>query len=188
MRAEPCPRSSAEPKGRLHRVKELLGAKAGHAMLWCQIALEASEVVCTPKEFKDYRQYLTRLKLQAEQVSRQEECLGSSRTAGVASVRRHQKLSPCWLETVAASFEMDLPLAKAEPSSNVGSASGITCEKGSKLLCNSSWERGVRICERNNSADTTVSEEGRGRGLPGGGAQIPPQRVVKTMVTQVAVL
>ena len=46
-------------------------------------------------------------------------------------------------------------------------------------------ERGVRICERNNSADTKVSEEGGGGGAPGARAEIPLQPVVKTMVRQV---
>ena len=45
-------------------------------------------------------------------------------------------------------------------------------------------ERGVRICERNNSAGTKVSEEGGGGGAPGAGAEIPLQPVVKTMVRQ----
>ena len=45
-------------------------------------------------------------------------------------------------------------------------------------------ERGVRRCERNNSADTKVSEEGGGGGAPGTGAEIPLQPVVKTMVRQ----
>ena len=49
-------------------------------------------------------------------------------------------------------------------------------------------ERGVRICERNNSADTKVSEEGGGGGAPGAGAEIPLQPVGKTMVRQVVPL
>ena len=49
---------------------------------------------------------------------------------------------------------------------------------------NCSWERGVRIRERNNSADTKVSEEGGGGGAPGAGAEIPLQPMVKTMVRQ----
>ncbi|KAK4811165.1 hypothetical protein QYF61_019796 [Mycteria americana] len=53
---------------------------------------------------------------------------------------------------------------------------------------NSSWKRGVRICERNNSADTKVSEEGGGRGAPGTRAEIPLQPVVKTMVRQAVLL
>ena len=46
----------------------------------------------------------------------------------------------------------------------------------------------MRICERNNSADTKVSEEGGGGGAPGAGAEIPLQPVVKTMVMQVAAM
>ena len=42
----------------------------------------------------------------------------------------------------------------------------------------------MRRCERNNSADTQVSEEGGGGGAPGAGAEIPLQPVVKTMVRQ----
>ena len=56
--------------------------------------------------------------------------------------------------------------------------------KGKKLPHNSSWKGGVRICERNNSADTKVSEEGRGGGAPCAGAEIPLQPMVKTMVRQ----
>jgi len=43
-------------------------------------------------------------------------------------------------------------------------------------------ERGMRICERNNSADSKVREAGEGGGAPGTGAQIPLQPVKKTMV------
>ncbi|KAK4806933.1 hypothetical protein QYF61_027300 [Mycteria americana] len=49
-------------------------------------------------------------------------------------------------------------------------------------------KRGVRICERNNRADTKVSEEGGGGGVPGARAEIPLQPVVKTMVRQVVPL
>ncbi|GAB0206670.1 hypothetical protein GRJ2_003132600 [Grus japonensis] len=85
--------------------------------------------------------------------------------------------------------KMDLPLAKAEPISNGGSTSVITyLRRGIKLLHNCSWKRGVRICERNNSADTKVSEEGRGGGTPGTRAEIPLQPMVKTMVRQVVPL
>jgi len=41
------------------------------------------------------------------------------------------------------------------------------------MLHNSSEERGVRICERNHSADTKVSEGGGG-GAPGTRARDPP--------------
>jgi len=42
----------------------------------------------------------------------------------------------------------------------------------------------VRLCERNNSADTRVSEEGEGGGAPGARAEIHLQPVEKTMVRQ----
>jgi len=42
----------------------------------------------------------------------------------------------------------------------------------------------VRTCERNNSADTKLSEEGGGGAAPGTGAEILLQPVVKTMVRQ----
>ncbi|GAB0208746.1 epimerase family protein SDR39U1 [Grus japonensis] len=83
-----------------------------------------------------------------------------------------------------AGSKMDSPLTKAELISNSSSASVITFKKGKKLLCNSSWKRGVRICERNNCADTKVSEEGGGGGAPGTGAEIPLQPVEKAMVRQ----
>jgi len=80
----------------------------------------------------------------------------------VASLRSCQKLPPCLIESVPAGSKMDLPLAKAKPISDGGSASGITqLRRGRKKLCrrNGRVERGVRQCERNNSEDTTVSEE-----------------------------
>jgi len=45
-------------------------------------------------------------------------------------------------------------------------------------------ERGVRRCERNNSADTKGSAEGAGGGAPGAEAEIPLQPMEKTMVRQ----
>jgi len=52
----------------------------------------------------------------------------------------------------------------------------------------SSCERGVRICERNSSADTNVGGEARGGGAPGTGTEIPLQPAEKTMVRQVVLL
>jgi len=46
----------------------------------------------------------------------------------------------------------------------------------------------VTLCERNNSADTKVSEEGGGAGGPGTRAEIPLQPVEKTVVRQVVPL
>jgi len=47
----------------------------------------------------------------------------------------------------------------------------------------------VRQCERNNSADTKVKEEGAGGGAPGAGEEsLPLQLVMKAMVRQVVPL
>ncbi|GAB0180785.1 acid sphingomyelinase-like phosphodiesterase 3b [Grus japonensis] len=45
-------------------------------------------------------------------------------------------------------------------------------------------QRGVRRCERNNSADKKVSEEEEAGGAPDTRAEIPLQPVEKTMVRQ----
>jgi len=60
---------------------------------------------------------------------------------------------------------MDPPLAKAKPISDRDSTSVITYLRGKdKKTCGEkAVEKGVRRCERNNSADTKVSEEGGGR-------------------------
>ncbi|GAB0183115.1 epimerase family protein SDR39U1 [Grus japonensis] len=84
-----------------------------------------------------------------------------------------------------AGTKTDPLLAKAEPISDSGSASGITeLRRGKKHQRHLQPERGVRRCERNNSADTKVSEEGGGEGAPGAGAEIPLQPVEKTVVRQ----
>ena len=53
----------------------------------------------------------------------------------VASVRRHQKLLPCWTEPVPAGSKMDLLVAKAEPVSDVGSTSVIPYLRKGKKCC-----------------------------------------------------
>ncbi|GAB0186021.1 zinc finger and BTB domain-containing protein 5 [Grus japonensis] len=61
------------------------------------------------------------------------------------------------------------------------------------MLHSSSWERGVRICERNNYADTKASEEGGGGDAPGalqpvevhGGADMHLQPMEDPMPEQV---
>jgi len=52
--------------------------------------------------------------------------------AGVAAVRSCWELPPCLMEPVPAGSKMDQPLAKAEPSSDSGSASGIKCLRRGK--------------------------------------------------------
>jgi len=51
---------------------------------------------------------------------------GLGRGTGVVSVRSCQKLPICPMELTPASSKTDLPLAKAEPTSNGGSTSGTT--------------------------------------------------------------
>ncbi|KAK4821754.1 hypothetical protein QYF61_000815 [Mycteria americana] len=85
----------------------------------------------------------------------------------------------------ATSSKKDLPLAKAKPISDSGSASVITyLRRGEKKPAQLQSKRGVGICERNNSAGTKVSEEGGGGGAPDTRAEIPLQPLVKTMVRQ----
>ena len=70
--------------------------------------------------------------------------------------------SPCLIEPVPAGYKTDLLLAKTEPISDSGSASGITdLRRGKKSSCDLAVKRGVRLSERN-SAGTKVSEEGWG--------------------------
>ncbi|GAB0180080.1 epimerase family protein SDR39U1 [Grus japonensis] len=84
-----------------------------------------------------------------------------------------------------AGSKTDPLLAKAEPISDSGSASGITeLRRGENNQEQLPPERGVRIHERNNSADTQVTEEGGGGGAPGTRADIPLQPMEKTMVRQ----
>ena len=80
-----------------------------------------------------------------------------------------------------AGSNMDLLLAKAKPISDGASGSVITYLRRGK---ENFEDRGVRICERNNSADTKVSGEGQGGGATGAGAEIPLQPMEKTMVRQ----
>jgi len=80
-------------------------------------------------------------------------------------VRSCEKLPPCLIKPVPASSKTDPPLAKARPISDGGSTSVIIYlrKRRKKLQCNGSEERGMRRCERNNSADTKVNEEGGGK-------------------------
>jgi len=83
-------------------------------------------------------------------------------TTRAASVRSCEKLPLCPVELMSAGSKIDPSMAKAKPISDSSSASGIAyIRRGKKLLHNSSssQKRGVRLCERNNSADTKVREE-----------------------------
>ena len=86
-----------------------------------------------------------------------------------------------------ASSKMDLPLAKAEPVSDSGSASGMTYlrrEKKAAVAQKLQLERGVRTCKSNKPADPKVSEEEGGGDAPGTGVEIPLQPMGKTTVRQ----
>ena len=103
----------------------------------------------------------------------------------MASVRTCQELPLCPIEQMPAGSNTDPPLAKAEPIGDGGSASGITYLRRGEKTCTTATSAGERSeNERNNCADTKVSEEGEGGGAPGTGAEIPLQPVVKTMVRQ----
>jgi len=87
----------------------------------------------------------------------------------MASVRRCKMLPLCLIEPMPASSKTHPPLAKAEFISKGGSASGITYLRRGKKTPSPQLrlERGLKICERNSSADTKVSEEGQRGGAPG---------------------
>ncbi|GAB0186353.1 acid sphingomyelinase-like phosphodiesterase 3b [Grus japonensis] len=77
----------------------------------------------------------------------------------------------------------DLLLAKAEPISDGGSASGVMYLKRGKKTCATATAAREKS-EKNNSADTKISAEGGAGGSPGTGAEIPLQRLDKTVVRQ----
>ncbi|GAB0205811.1 hypothetical protein GRJ2_003046700 [Grus japonensis] len=89
-----------------------------------------------------------------------------------------------------AGSKMDPLLAKAKPISDSGRASAVTYLRmgggGETKIKQHEFqpERGVRIYERNTSADTKVSAEGEGGSAPGARAEIPLQPLEKTMVRQ----
>jgi len=110
---------------------------------------------------------------------------GSRGATRVASVRRCLKFLLCLTVPMPAGSKMDPLLAKAEHISDGGSASARTYLGKGKSYCATQQlqpERGVRVRERNNSADTKVSEEGGARGAPGTGAEIALQPMEKTMM------
>ncbi|RMC09663.1 hypothetical protein DUI87_13449 [Hirundo rustica rustica] len=80
-----------------------------------------------------------------------------------------------------ASFRRDPLMAKAKPISDGSTTSGITYLSREKKPVQQQLhpERGVRLCERNNSADVKVSGEGGERGASGARAEIPLQPMVQ---------
>jgi len=73
-------------------------------------------------------------------------------------------------EPMSASSKTDPPLAKADPISNTVGTSVVIYLRNGKIHCTGAV-RGLRICERQNPADTDVSEEGEEEVL-----QAPEQR------------
>jgi len=117
-------------------------------------------------------------------VSRWPEVLGlcgkvlvAGEVTGMASMRSCKKLPSYLIETMPAGSKMDPPLAKAKPISDDGSSSVITYLRRGKNCCTTA---AGRLRERNNSADTKVSEGGGG----GAGVEIPLQPMEKTMLRQ----
>lgn len=72
-------------------------------------------------------------------------------------MRRCQKLPPMVDRAVPGSFK-DPPLTKAEPVNDIGSMSVITYLRKGKKPLHRSCDRKVRKYEKNNPADTQVSE------------------------------
>lgn len=75
----------------------------------------------------------------------------------VTSLRRCQKLPLCPTESMPAGFQTHPLLAKAEPISDSSSTSGITEFKKGGKTCTIAG-RGVKVWERNNSADSKITE------------------------------
>ena len=72
-------------------------------------------------------------------------------------------------------------VSEAEPITGGGGVCVITYLRRGKDL---QWDRGVRICGRNNSADMKVNKEGEGGRAPGARVENPLLLMVKTMVRQ----
>jgi len=70
--------------------------------------------------------FISNTRLQESSVGFTWQDFGREGAAGVGSVRRCQKLSPCLKEPFPAGSKTDLPLGKAEPISDGGSDSMIT--------------------------------------------------------------
>lgn len=94
-------------------------------------------------------------------------------------MRRVPKLPHVKQEPAPAASKRDSMLAQAQTMSN---AVRGRFKKGKKSPCNSSWEGGVRKCQRNNLAYTKVSEGWGGDG-PGMGAEVL-HTVERSMVEQ----
>jgi len=86
---------------------------------------------------------------------------GSGETAEVASVRRHQGLSPCRAEPLSAGSKVDLLLAKAMPISNTGGTSAIAyLRKGKKGCVAAVREECENVRETTLQSPRSVQKEG----------------------------
>ncbi|KAJ7417633.1 protein pxr1-like [Willisornis vidua] len=84
---------------------------------------------------------------------------------------------------------MDLTLAKTKSIGGGSNTSVVTFMKEKPLLCRGNFaQRRVKMCERNCSADTKVSEERGGGGAPGTRAEIALQPMRMNTVVRQAVL
>jgi len=95
------------------------------------------------------------------------------------------------MEPTPAVSKTDPPLARAKPISAGGRASvTMNLQRGKEPLVQQQLqpERGVRIRERNTSAETKVIEEGGGEGAPGTRDEIALKPMEKTVVRQVVPL
>lgn len=81
-------------------------------------------------------------------------------------MRRHQELPLCQREIQLGS-KTDPSLGKAEPIRNSRSTSVVVYLRKRKMLPIRSWDRGVRICKRNNSTGPKFSAERGREGNPG---------------------
>lgn len=72
---------------------------------------------------------------------------------GVGPLRSCEELPLCPMETMSAGSEMELLLAKA----NSISSGGSRLKKRKKIAAQLQLKKRVRICERNMSADSSVS-------------------------------
>jgi len=87
---------------------------------------------------------------------------GSSGAAGMASMRSCWKLPLCPVEPMLAASKMNLPLAKAEPTSDSGRTSGITYLRRGKSCCATQQlhpERGEDVRETALQTPMSVKKE-----------------------------
>lgn len=88
----------------------------------------------------------------------------------VAPERSCQKIPPCPTKLLPVSSKIDVLLAKMKLIGDGGNASVITSEKKKNIIMQMKLHpenSRVRICERNNSADSRGSAKGGSRGAPG---------------------